>query len=87
MHDIVNKINILLQEICGIKVQKNKKQHINDHRTHPRDTDGIHGQDNKYSCYSNASSHLSLDTANILAVRITLILTPKQIQLALIVRT
>ena len=47
--NLVTKINILLQEICDIKVQNQKKQHINDHRTRPMDIGGEHGQENKHS--------------------------------------
>ena len=66
IQNIVTKINILLQEICDIKLQKQKNNIFNDHRIYPRGTDGENDQDSTRLIYNNASSHLLPDTPNIL---------------------
>ena len=55
--DIVTKINILLQEIHDIKVQTQRNNIINDHKTHPKDTDEENGQGDTHLFYNSASSH------------------------------
>ena len=62
--NIVTKINILLQEIRDIKVQNLRKQIINDHKNHPKDTDEGNDQDDTRLIYNNASTHQLPDKPN-----------------------
>ena len=64
MQEIVTKINILLQEICDIKVQKTKNNIFSDHKTHPKGIDEENGQDDTHLIYNNASSHQPPDKLN-----------------------
>ena len=57
MQDIVTKINILLQEICDIKLQKQRNNILNVHKNHPKGTDEENGLDDIHWIYNNASSH------------------------------
>ena len=65
MQDIVTKINILLQEICDIKLQNQKKNIFNDHTNCPKDTDAGNGQDDTRLIYNNASTHPLPDKSSI----------------------
>ena len=58
MQNLVTKINILLQEICDIKRQNQKKHIFNAHRSHPKDTDEENDQDDTHLIYNIASIHL-----------------------------
>ena len=58
MQGIVNKINILLQEIHDIKLQKIRNNKINVHKIHPKDTDEGNGQGDTHLIYNSASTHL-----------------------------
>ena len=58
MQNIVNKINILLQELYNMKVQNKGEQHISDHRVYPRDTDEGHSWNDTYLIYNNTLTHL-----------------------------
>ena len=64
--EIVTKINILLQEIHDIKLQKYKNNIFNIHKIHPKDTDEENAQDDTHLIYNSASSHPPLDKPNIL---------------------
>ena len=64
MQNIVTKINILLQEIRDIKVQKQENHIFNVHKTHPKDTDGGNGRDDTHLIYNSASTHLPPDKQN-----------------------
>ena len=55
--EVVNKINILLQEIHGIKIHKKRNNIFNDHKTHPKDIDVKNVQDDTHLIYNNTSSH------------------------------
>ena len=63
--NIVTKINILLQEIRDIKKLNQKKHIFNDHKSHPKDTDGGNGQGDTHLFYNSASSHPLPDKPNI----------------------
>ena len=63
--NIVTKINILLQEICNMKVQNQKKHIFNVHKTHPKDIDGENVQDDTHLIYNSASTHPPPDRQNI----------------------
>ena len=62
--DIVTKINILLQEIRDIKLQKQKKNIFNDHKNHPKGTGEENDLDDTRSIYNSASTHLLPDKPN-----------------------
>ena len=62
--NIVNKINILLQEICDIKKHNHKKQIFNVHKNHPKGTDEGNGQDDTHLIYNSASNHPPPDKPN-----------------------
>ena len=62
--EIVTKINILLQEIHDIKLQKTKNNIFGDHKTHPKNTDEGSDQDDICLFYNNASSHPLLNILN-----------------------
>ena len=64
--DIVTKINILLQEICDIKLQNQKKNIFNVHKNHPKGTDGESDLDDTHLIYNSASNHLPPDKRNTL---------------------
>ena len=63
---IVTKINILLQELRDMKVQKKEQYITNDHKTHPKDIDEENDQDDTHLIYNSASTHLPPDKPNIL---------------------
>ena len=65
MQDIVTKINILLQEICDIKLQNQKKNIFNVHKTHPKDTGEGNDLDDTHLIYNSALNHLLSDKPNI----------------------
>ena len=64
--NIVTKINILLQEICDIKLQKHKNNIFNDCKTHPKGTDEENVLDDTHLIYNSASIHLPPDKQSIL---------------------
>ena len=55
--EVVNKINILLQEIHDIKIHKKRNNIFNDHKTHPKDIDVKNVQDDTHLIYNNTSSY------------------------------
>ena len=61
MQNIVTKINILLQEICDIKLQKQKNYIFNVRKTHPKGTGEENAQDDTHSSYNSTSSRLLPD--------------------------
>ena len=63
--NIVTKINILLQEICDIKRQKQGKQIFKDHKNHPKDIDEGNDRDDIHLIYNSASTHPPPDIPNI----------------------
>ena len=66
MQDIVTKINILLQEIHDIKLQKLRNNIFDVHKTHPKDTDEGNVQGDTHLFYNSASTHLLPNKLNIL---------------------
>ena len=64
--DIVTKINILLQEIHDIKLQKQRNNIFNVHKTHPKDIDEGNALDDTHLIYNSTSTHLPPDRQNIL---------------------
>ena len=64
MQNIVTKINILLQEICDIKKQKQEKHKFNVHKNHPKGIDEGNGQGDTHLIYNSASTHLLPDKPN-----------------------
>ena len=62
--DIVTKINILLQEICDIKLQKQRNNIFNVHKIRPKSTGGENAQDDTHLFYNSASFHLLPDKQN-----------------------
>ena len=64
--DIVTKINILLQDICDIKLQKQRNNIFNVHKNHPKGTDEENDLDDTHLIYNNTSSHQQPDKPNTL---------------------
>ena len=62
--DIVTKINILLQEICDIKLKNQKKKIFSDHKNHPKGIDEEIDLDDTRSIYNSAPIHLLPDKQN-----------------------
>ena len=62
--NIVTKINILLQEICDMKIQNQRKHIFNVHKNRPKDTGEGNGQDDTHLIYNNASTHPLPDIPN-----------------------
>ena len=62
--DIVTKINILLQDICDIKLQKQRNNIINDHKIHPKGTDGENDQDDTHLIHNSTLTHPPHDRQN-----------------------
>ena len=66
MQDIVTKINILLQDIRDIKIQKQRNNIFNDHRIHPKDIGEENALGDTHLIYSNTSTHPLPDKQNTL---------------------
>ena len=62
--NIVDKINIILQEIRDIKRGNQEKHIFNVHKNHPKGTDAGNGQDDTHLIYNIASTHPLPDKLN-----------------------
>ena len=56
----------MLQEICDIKLQNQKKNIFNVHKNHPKGIDEENEQDDTHLIYNSTSNHLLPDKLNIL---------------------
>ena len=54
----------MLQELCDIKLQKQRNNIFNVHKTHPKDIGEENGLDDTHSTYNSASGHPLLDKQN-----------------------
>ena len=61
---IVTKINILLQELHDIKLQKQRNNIFNVHKTHLKDTGEENGPDDTHLTYNSASGRPLLNKQN-----------------------
>ena len=64
--DIVTKINILLQEICDIKLQKQRNSVFNVRKIHPRGTGEGNDQNDTHLFYNSVSPHPPPNKSNTL---------------------